>query len=303
MKIFVGLTDYNWYIFLKNKSLDEVNFWRPGETGFNALKPNDLFLFKLKKPYYAIVGGAFFIRYVRIPIIMAWESFGEKNGAADEESFYKRIRDYRNKNHIQINTNELGCIILAEPFFFEQMQWIQSPNDFSSNIVTGKVYDSEVGEGQRIFEEVMCKLPLTSFAKSEVQKDNRYILAQTKHRLGQGCFRIEVTESYNRQCAISGEKTLPVLQAAHILPFSKKGPNAVNNGLLLRSDIHELFDIGYITIAPNYEVRISSRLHKDYGNGKMYYQFDHQKIYLPKHNDDKPLKEFLEWHNDMIFKG
>lgn len=304
MKMYIGLTDYNWYTLLKDKHLDEVNFWRPGSTGFAALQPNDLFLFKLKKPYYAIVGGAFFVRYVKIPINMAWDTFGEKNGTVDEETFYKRINDYRNKNRIQLNLSELGCIILTEPFFFEKKQWIRPTEDWPSNVVTGKVYDTEIGEGQRVYADVMAGLSLTGGSAFQVQENNRFIYTKTKHRLGQGGFRIEVTESYNRRCAISGEKTLPVLQAAHILPFAKNGPNEVKNGLLLRSDIHELFDIGYITVTPDYEVRVSPKLHNDYGNGKMYYQFDRQKlIYLPEHSDEKPSKQYLEWHNDMVFMG
>jgi putative restriction endonuclease len=47
----------------------------------------------------------------------------------------------------------------------------------------------------------------------------------TKVRLGQGAFRILVTDAYNRKCAISGEKTLPVLEAAHIKSFSESGPH------------------------------------------------------------------------------
>ena len=68
--------------------------------------------------------------------------------------------------------------------------------------------------------------------------------AIAKHRLGQGAFRIVVTDMYQRRCAISGEKTLPVLEAAHVKPFSMNGENAPENGVLLRSDIHTLFDAG-----------------------------------------------------------
>lgn len=55
----------------------------------------------------------------------------------------------------------------------------------------------------------------------------------SKHRLGQGAFRIVVTDAYRRRCAITGEKTLPVLEAAHIIPNAENGPHIVTNGLLL----------------------------------------------------------------------
>ena len=59
-------------------------------------------------------------------------------------------------------------------------------------------------------------------------------------RLGQGSFRVLVTDAYGRQCAATGERTLPVLQAAHIHPYAVGGPHRVDNGLLLRSDLHTL---------------------------------------------------------------
>lgn len=87
-----------------------------------------------------------------------------------------------------------------------------------------------------------------------------------------------------------------------IRPYSNDGPNEVKNGILLRSDIHKLFDDGYITITPNLEVLVSNRLHSDFGNGKMYYQYNREKlISTPADLGDLPSKEYLEWHNDTVF--
>jgi putative restriction endonuclease len=302
MKMYIGLTDFDWYTLLSSKKLDEVNFWKPGTTPFRALEPNDLFLFKLKSPYNAVVGGGFFVRYVEIPINMAWETFGDENGTVDQQEFASRIIKYRQKNGVDVTYPQVGCIILTEPFFFDRPLWIKGPADMAKNIVTGKLYSTEAGEGKRVFEEVMTKLPLALGPQASAGISNRYGESFTKHRLGQGGFRILVTESYNRQCAISGEKTLPVLQAAHIKPYSDDGPNEVNNGILLRSDIHKLFDDGYITITPNLEVLVSGRLHSDFGNGKLYYQYNKEKLLsTPESRDDMPSREFLEWHNDTVF--
>ncbi len=67
-------------------------------------------------------------------------------------------------------------------------------------------------------------------------------------RLGQGSFRVVVTDIYSRWCAVTRERTLPVLDAAHIRPYGQDGPHDPRNGLLLRSDIHTLFDQGYVTV-------------------------------------------------------
>lgn len=63
-------------------------------------------------------------------------------------------------------------------------------------------------------------------------------------RLGQGAFRLAVTDAYNRECAITGGRVLPALDAAHIQSYSSGGEHAVSNGLLLRRDIHSVFDAG-----------------------------------------------------------
>jgi hypothetical protein len=69
-------------------------------------------------------------------------------------------------------------------------------------------------------------------------------------RLGQGLFRILVTDAYSRRCAITGERTLPVLEAAHIKPYSLVKRHELPNGLLMRSDLHRLLDEGYLTVDP-----------------------------------------------------
>jgi putative restriction endonuclease len=57
-----------------------------------------------------------------------------------------------------------------------------------------------------------------------------------KPRLGQGAFRILVTDIYDRKCAITQERTLPALEAAHIRPYIDGGAHEARNGLLLRRD-------------------------------------------------------------------
>jgi hypothetical protein len=72
-----------------------------------------------------------------------------------------------------------------------------------------------------------------------------------RRRLGQGTFRVLVTDNYQRRCAVTGEKALPVLDAAHIRPVTEGGQHRLDNGLLLRSDVHRLFDTGYVTVTPD----------------------------------------------------
>jgi putative restriction endonuclease len=124
-----------------------------------------------------------------------------------------------------------------------------------------------------------------------------------KQRLGQGTFRLLVTDTYQKRCAVTGEKVLPVLQAAHIRPVSEGGSHRVDNGLLLRSDVHTLFDRGYVSVAPDHRVLVSSRLKKDFNNGEHYYQYLGREIWTPPAMTDRPSKLFLEWHRDERFLG
>lgn len=82
MKMYVGITDYDWFKTLKQANCDEVNFWKPGgRTNFKALNEGDLFLFKLHSPQDYIVGGGFFLKFSILPSSLAWEAFGIANGA------------------------------------------------------------------------------------------------------------------------------------------------------------------------------------------------------------------------------
>jgi putative restriction endonuclease len=113
-----------------------------------------------------------------------------------------------------------------------------------------------------------------------------------------------VTDAYKRQCAITGERTLPVLESAHILPYAKEGPNLVSNGLLLRSDLHTLFDLGYLTIAEDHRVNVSKRIKEEFENGREYYKHHGQPLLvLPEREDERPAQDLMRWHRENLFLG
>jgi len=122
-------------------------------------------------------------------------------------------------------------------------------------------------------------------------------------RLGQGTFRIAVTEAYGRSCAVTGEHSLPALEAAHIRPYTEEGPHLTANGLLLRADCHRLFDQGYMTITTDLRLQVGSRLRDDYANGRSYYPFQGRPITVPKNPAERPSREFLEWHRANRYLG
>lgn len=303
MQIYIGVTDDNWFKYLKSIQPDEVNFWQPNSgRNFRAIEQGELFLFKLHSPNNFIVGGGIFVRQAFLPVSLTWDAFGNKNGTSNKEDFVNAIYQYRKTDRRSEPDPIIGSLILSTPFFFEERDWIHIPNSWSPNIVQGKTYNTETLEGKQLYDAVQNRLVLnTSIFEEKVRYGEPQIITP---RLGQGGFRVIVTEAYHRRCAITGEKTLPVLDASHIKPYSKDGPHSVSNGLLLRKDIHTLFDRGYITINENNIVEVSRRIKEDYGNGKEYYAF-HGKplINIPDRIEEAPSKEFLMWHNENIFVG
>ena len=302
MKAFVGVTDNEWFRFLSLRSpddVDEVNFWQPGPHGFKALRPGEPFLFKLHYPEHSIAGGGFFAGYSKLPCGLAWEAFGLKNGTENLGEMLTRIEHYRHEQ-ASVDT-EIGCVLLEQPFFFPRDEWIPAPRDWAKNIVSGKTYDLAVNRD--LWEAVQSRLLALSPEAAEADERDLFTEGWVRQRLGQGSFRALVTQTYKRRCAITREKILPVLQAAHIRPVAEGGRHRVDNGILMRSDVHTLFDRGYLTVAPDYRLRVSRDLRNDFQNGDYYYEMSGSEIWIPLRTGDRPSQEFLEWHGDTVYRG
>jgi putative restriction endonuclease len=142
---------------------------------------------------------------------------------------------------------------------------------------------------------------LASAVREERARYGQPIL--TLPRLGQGSFRILVTDAYERRCAVTNERTLPALDAAHIKPYSESGQHVVSNGILMRRDLHALFDRGYITITPSMNVEVSRRIKEEFENGRDYYRYHGSTIRVPANPTNYPSRDYLEWHNSNIYLG
>lgn len=312
MKFYIGVSDSSWYNYLSRINPEDINFWQPGgNSTFRVLESGAPFLFKLRYPINAITGVGFFSSHTFLPINMAWDVFGNRNGCNTFTEFQNLILQYRAE---RLNTNPtIGCIVLTNPIFFKREDWIEVPSDWSKNIVQGKGYDTNNSIGQELWIKIENLLerylkPIHAVDyQSQLIQDPEVMYGTSilkRVRLGQGAFRVLVTDAYTRKCSISGEKTLPVLEAAHIKPYALAGPHAISNGLLLRSDVHKLFDTGYLTITNNLIVEVSKRIKEEFENGKEYYQFHGKELlFLPKQDRERPRAEFIQWHNENIYKG
>lgn len=310
MKAFVGVTDNDWFTFLsKLPTIDEVNFWQPGGSHqFKALSQGEPFLFKLHSPYDYIVGGGFFAYSTILPCSLAWNTFGEKNGASSISEMRSRIERYR-RTIPSKEDYHIGCILLEQPFFFGKSEWVPIPSDWSRNIVQGKGYDLTTSIGMRLWDDVQQRLTTNNespwgkanfLEKSAVAYGTPQVIMP---RLGQGSFRVIVTDAYNRRCAVTQERTLPALEAGHIKPFSQNGPHMVKNGILLRSDIHRLFDLGYVTITKDVHFQVSKKIREEFENGRDYYALNGKRLSVPSIRELQPGQEFVTWHNENVYLG
>lgn len=193
--------------------------------------------------------------------------------------------------------------MLAQPFFLPERDWLPTPASFLPNTVTFKTYSTDEADGLRLWEWANGHLAAPSrFALSE--QTARYgdpVLV--KPRLGQGTFRALVTDIYHRACAVTGERTLPALEAAHIRPYAEGGEHEASNGLLLRRDLHSLFDLGYVTVTPSLHFEVSSRIREEFENGRHYYDLHGSRIRVPEAEPFRPDVGALSWHNEHKFNG
>ncbi len=307
MRMYVGITEYKWYDALKDKNYNEICLVKPaGNLSFRALKRDELYLFKLHSPQNYIVGGGYFVSFSTVPIFTAWDIFKGKTGAEDFLELEERIFKSSEENTSDDKQNTAGCIILSDPFFLKEEDWIPIPEDWNINIGHGKLYNIYKDIGRELYKEVEDRIErLNADDKTRIHEEKGFkVNLEPIHPLGEGAFKLMVTEAYLKSCAITGERVLPALKAGYIKPIALGGTNTLDNGILLRRDIYMLYNLGYITIDENYTVLVSSRLREDFNSGNTYYKYHGKTLKtLPEKFFELPSKEGLKWHKESVFLG
>lgn len=179
-------------------------------------------------------------------------------------------------------------------------------NGAGRSLPTYKGYDLADGPGILLQRLLRDQTPVDLTPDFElVQDDDREKAdALTVIREGQGAFRVRVLDAYGRRCSVTGERSLPALEAAHIQSYLGPTSNHLQNGLSLRADIHRLFDSGYVTVTPDYRFEVSNRLKDDYKNGHEYYELaGRQLLVIPSRRDARPSKAAREWHANNVYMG
>lgn len=320
MKAAVAPTDERWLEFLAAEpDLSEANFWYPSASGqFRLLQIGEPFLFKTKSPKRGrtfgrwgpnqLVGGGFFSGYEQLSIAEAWtDLFGRGNGVATLPELVERIASFRRPGETDATT-QIGCVLLRNLFFMPPDRAIPQPDDFASNLTRARGYDlNEAGRHVDVMftsmlDRAEVRLDGDLFSAAGPGDPVEFRQGLVSQRLGQRAFQARVLTSYARQCAITGNHIVPTLEAAHIRPAASGGSHLVSNGLLLRSDVHTLFDLGFLGINERFELQVSPLLAETWGNGTEFYARAGRAITVPAARDHRPSKESIAWHMDTVFQ-
>lgn len=164
-----------------------------------------------------------------------------------------------------------------------------------------------VYEAEKIIEKLTNKsVENIYFQPEELNYSSQDKAKLVKTRINQNFFRSSVLSAYNNACVITRIKINEFLVASHIKPWVKDENNRLNphNGIYLNSIHDRAFDRGLITIGRDYKIIISSRLKDFYTNefiDDVFKKYDGKEIVISSQFEPSP--EFLEYHNDVIFKG
>jgi predicted restriction endonuclease len=127
------------------------------------------------------------------------------------------------------------------------------------------------------------------FSPASLNDERQKKLREIVERRGQPDFRNKLIAAYSGRCAVTGCDAVAALEAAHIVPYSGPESNHVTNGLLLRADIHTLFDLDLIGINPESKAISLAQVIK----ATVYAELNGKKLLLPVNATDIPNQEAL----------
>jgi putative restriction endonuclease len=254
----------------------------------------------LKAPVRKIGGFGYFKKYHNCSAQEAWDSYGIGNGVSNIDELLQRCTKYVSKNTISTDEvtefSQIGCIILEnfqlldESEFFDPLEYGEQ-FAFPSQVVKLKYYDED------FISDVFSENPGSTFSPIDFTLKDTSKIRVSVQRQGQQLFRKKVLKAYSNNCAITGESEKSLLEAAHIQPYLNIESNHIQNGILLRVDIHRLFDMGLIGIDKHYKVRVSSKLSSEH-----YRILDGNLIVLPENELNFPSVECLDFHFNNVFR-
>ncbi len=246
----------------------------------------------------------------RLPLKTSAYPFAERHGLAEEVSDIEKMQvDWKKGKPTYNSTVRRGRIIqlfkqhgILDDFLDNEWPYGRTEEgmkEIASCLRVLEMYDEQLGMPKRpneLHQSVLNELESISHELSEEEyfaledQDSRNrCLREIVQRRGQAEFRTQLLEAYERRCAVTGCDAVQALEAAHISPYRGQQSQHVTNGLLLRADIHTLFDLDLIGVRPdNLTVAVADSLLET-----SYADLDGQKLNLPSVSGMRPSKDRL----------
>lgn len=165
---------------------------------------------------------------------------------------------------------------------------------FSSDGQARLIPDATDAANTRALNSYLSNEDDESFLAGNFEDLRAKTVAVVTRRRGQAKFRASLLEAYDARCCITGCDLKDVLEAAHITPYLGENSNHVQNGLLLRSDIHTLFDLGLLAINDCYEVILARQVILS----PQYETLLGHKVSLPQRLAWRPSHDALQIHRE-----
>ena len=209
-----------------------------------------------------------------MPLSIAWETFGSANGVRSLSDMRRRVNALRRNAE---DNDVIGCVVLSDVVVLAQTEHVEAPKDWKPNIVRIAGYDMLTGEGARVWNQLRA----LDIRAAQPEHSSLLSTARTRCIPAHGYGRIRTTMRDHRRA-----------HATH----------HIRNGILMRSDVHRLYDLGLVTVESDLTFRVSKSIERDYSNGKMYYVLDGKKIATPARPEHRPDSEALDWHATSVFR-
>ncbi len=282
-----------WFDALARLRPEKVAFWQPTPARPLRLHPGERWYFKeLGAPL--VLGFGTYSGWERLTIEDLFETYGIAAGYATKADLIAALQIFDPDKGAG---SEIGNVVLNDFTPFEHPIALGSVglNDLNVrfNYIEGDDPIAAYVGGLRAGQ------PATHFELRNAERAER-AAATRKVRVGQGAFRRLLIGTYGAVCAFTGPQLEETLQAAHIQPYVDAESNHIRNGLLLRADMHLLFDLGLLTLTSDCRIEVSKKL----SGRDPSVECLHGTVATLKSVDGvKPSPPAIEFHRAEVFVG
>jgi hypothetical protein len=223
--------------------------------------------------------------------------------ASDSQQFRQALLDQAHTEGIAVGPNQHGEYVIAmKPSRF--MDYLLTYKPMYHTIGTVSAGPVAIGRSMRDLvteaedeeaapPDIFEAAPPQAFDLGMIEDGRERVAREIAIRRGQAAFRRQLLNAYGC-CAMSGSRVIETLEAAHIVPYQGPGTNHPSNGLLLRADLHTLFDLGLLAIVPEtLTILVSTQL-----NGTEYEALRGQSLHID-HGSVSPSREAIQMHRNF----